>query len=212
MKTFFFLLIKKVNKYILFDLLRKIYKKITNNKILKVYKTKTGKFYLPKYAYQDIIRNQIIDNKIFDYEIYELSQKYIKENSIVLDAGANYGQLSMLFSQLHKNVDVYSFESSKFIFEILKKNIEINKANCKPINCILGNMEKKIYNIKEINLDDFSTYGSNRVNFVSGNNIESNVENVPPISPISPISQIPPIPLVPPVERGHPPLHRSPTL
>ena len=173
-----FSLIKIFDQYIFFGLLKKIYKKITSSKRLKVYNTKTGKFYLPKYAYKDIIRNQIINNKKFDYEIFELSQKYIKENSIVLDAGANYGQLSILFSKIQKNIDVYSFESSKFIFEILKKNIEINKANCKPINCILGNEEKKIYNIKEINLKDFSTYGSNKVHFVNDKNIESNVEKV----------------------------------
>ena len=95
-------LIKKIDQYLFFSLLFKIYKKIISNKSLKIYKTKTGKFYLPRFAYKDIIRNHIINDKIFDYEIFELSKKYIKENSIVLDAGANYGQLSILFSKLKK--------------------------------------------------------------------------------------------------------------
>ena len=125
-----FSLIKIIDQYIFFGLLRKIYKKITSNKTIKVYNTKTGKFYLPKYAYKDIIRNQIINNKIFDYEVFELSLKYIRENSIVLDAGANYGQLSILFSKIQKNVNDFGCkfkDFENFIYEINYKIIkEIN--------------------------------------------------------------------------------------
>jgi FkbM family methyltransferase len=53
----------------------------------------------------------------------------IKSESIVIDIGSNFGQLSILFSKLYKNIEAHSFEASKFIFNILKKNIEVNKAN-----------------------------------------------------------------------------------
>ena len=70
-----FSLIKIIDQYIFFGLLRKIYKKITSNKTIKVYNTKTGKFYLPKYAYKDIIRNQlsIIKYLIMKFLSYRLN-------------------------------------------------------------------------------------------------------------------------------------------
>ena len=91
--------------------------KLFNIKKLKFYETKTGNYYLPKYAYKDIIRNSIINDAIFDDHIYQLSREYIKPNSIVLDLGSNFGQLGILFSKVQKNVDVYCFEASKYIFE-----------------------------------------------------------------------------------------------
>ena len=87
---------------------------------LKRYKTKTGIYYLPKFAYQDVIRNEIIKNRIFDKEVFDLGKQYIKDNTIVIDAGSNFGQMSILFSKV-KRVDIYSFEASPYIFKILKK-------------------------------------------------------------------------------------------
>ena len=61
----------------------------------------------------------------FDEQIYNLSRSYIKENTIIIDAGANYGQMSILFSKVKKDVSVYSFESSKYIYDILvRPNLE----------------------------------------------------------------------------------------
>ena len=87
----------------------------------------TGNYYLPQFALKDLIRNEIIDNKIFDKKVYETAIKYVKEDSIVLDVGANFGQLSVLLSKCKKNVEVYSFEASNYLFEILKKNIQVIK-------------------------------------------------------------------------------------
>ena len=41
--------------------------------------------------------------------------------TIVLDLGANYGQMSILWSQQKPNVKVYAFEASTYVFKILKK-------------------------------------------------------------------------------------------
>ena len=59
-------------------------------------------------------------------ELLPLSKKYVKPNSIVVDLGANYGQMSILYSKLFSDTVVYSFEASKYIFDILKKNAELN--------------------------------------------------------------------------------------
>ena len=57
--------------------------------------------------------------------MFNLSKKYIKPDSIVIDAGANYGQMSILFSKLYSNNIIYSFEASKYVYDILVKNIEL---------------------------------------------------------------------------------------
>ena len=98
-------------KKLLFLLPRWLRFKIFNIKTLKLYKTKTGNYYLPFFAFRDVVRNTIIENQIFDHDVYEISKKFIKENSIVIDAGANYGQLSVLFSKVKPNVEVYAFEA-----------------------------------------------------------------------------------------------------
>ena len=149
--------------------------RLFNIKKLKLYKTKTGNYYLPKYAYKDIIRNHIINNSIFDEHIYHLAKDYIKPDSIVLDLGSNFGQLGILFSKAQKNVDVYCFEASKYIFEILKKNIQINNANAIPINCIVGNKTGEKLKIESATLNTYNTYGSNKIEIIkqeSNNNSE----------------------------------------
>ena len=55
-----------ITKRYLYLLPRKIRLKIFNLKKLKLYKTETGNYYLPQFALKDLIRNEIIDNKIFD--------------------------------------------------------------------------------------------------------------------------------------------------
>ncbi len=150
--------------------------KLFNIKTLKLYKTKTGNYYLPKYAYKDIIRNCIINNSIFDEHIYNLAREYITPNSIVLDLGSNFGQLGILFSKSQKNVDVYCFEASKYIFNILKKNIQINNSNAKPIHCIIGDKSGEILKIKSANLQNYNTYGSNKIDIDKLGNSKDNEE------------------------------------
>ena len=158
-------LIKKffITKRYLYFLPRKLRLKIFNLKKLKLYKTVTGNYYLPQFALKDLIRNEIIDNKIFDKKVYETAIKYIQEDSVVLDIGSNFGQLSVLFSKCKKNVEVYSFEASKYIFEILNKNIQINNANDKSFNSLVGNESKQDLFIKKLNISKFNTYGSNKI-------------------------------------------------
>ena len=68
---------------------------IWNIKCLKKFKTKTGIYYLPFFAFKDRIRNKIIDNQISDEKVYKELKNYIKEDTIILDVGANYGQMSI---------------------------------------------------------------------------------------------------------------------
>ena len=168
-----------ITKRYLYLLPRKIRLKIFNLKKLKLYKTKTGNYYLPQFALKDLIRNEIIDNKVFDKKVYETAVKYVKDDTIVLDVGANFGQLSVLLSKYKNNVEVYSFEASKYIFEILKKNVQINNANVKLFHNLVGNETEQELFIKKLNISKFNTYGSNMIEKTEIRNENSpNIEKI----------------------------------
>ena len=169
-----------LTKRYLYLLPRKLRLQIFNLKKLKLYKTSTGNYYLPQFAFKDLIRNEIIDNKIFDKKVFEIAKNYIEENSIVLDVGSNFGQMSVLFSKLGKNIEVYSFEASKYLFEILTKNTEINDANVKLFNNLVGNISSSNFKIKKANLSKFNTYGSNKIEIIKTGDLKDNfeIENV----------------------------------
>lgn len=139
---------------------------IWNIKTLKKYKTKTGKYYLPFFAFEDSIRNRIINNEITDKLVFNKLKGFIKPHSIVLDLGANYGQMSILWSQQKPGVKVYAFEASKYIFNILKKNVAINNSNVEPINALVGNESNSNLLIHKSILKEYKTYGSNKINKV----------------------------------------------
>ncbi|MBP7807784.1 MAG: FkbM family methyltransferase [Bacteroidia bacterium] len=97
---------------------------------LEFFETKTGNYYLPKHAPNDIISNTIKSDKIFDHDIYDIASKYVIKGSTVLDVGSNFGQMAILFSELTgKDGTVHAFDADDFVFSILQKNIE---ANGKP--------------------------------------------------------------------------------
>ena len=62
---------------------------------------------------------------MFDEEVFNLAKQFIKLNSVVVDV-CQLWTVSILFSKVYSNVLVYSFEASPFVYNILKKNIELN--------------------------------------------------------------------------------------
>jgi FkbM family methyltransferase len=96
---------------------------------LLLYDTPTGKYYLPGFVKKDFVANAIKQGELFDSEIIEVAEKFIKPGSSVLDVGANYGQMTVVLSKAIEKAGsgkVYSFEAEPFVGEILKHNIEIN--------------------------------------------------------------------------------------
>ena len=155
LKKIYWIICKKIG----FSITLKDKRKSVHSKKLKKFNTVTGIYFLAKFAYQDVIRREIIKNRIFDKDIFDLSKKFIKPNSIVIDAGANYGQMSILFAKLYKNFDVYSFEASKYIYDILCKNTKENFKNIIPVNCILSDKNSKKF-IEHPKITSVGTYGA----------------------------------------------------
>jgi len=140
--------------------------KITRN--LTFYKTVTGNYYLPTDAYADEVANAIKNNQIFEKEVVDLASKYIKPNTIVLDVGANFGQMSVLFSSMvGENGTVHSFDADNWVYEILKKNIAANNKQGKiiPHFGAVHNVPDETLIFPEQDFIQFGAYGAYGIDY-----------------------------------------------
>lgn len=79
---------------------------------------------------QETIGRSISKMGLYDLAIVEVAWRLIKKNDTVIDAGANIGFMSLLFSFLVKGSGkVYCFEPNYKILPSLKENLAIAKFN-----------------------------------------------------------------------------------
>ena len=138
--------------------------------LLTYNETKTGNYFLPTDAVNDIIAKAIKNHEIFDVEIYQCASKHIKEGTVVLDVGSNFGQMSILFSKLvGENGEVHAFEADDFVFDILKKNIAANNKIGKiiPHFGAVFNVDNEVLVFPEQDFNRFETYGSYGIDYSS---------------------------------------------
>lgn len=94
------------------------------------------------YAY---INDLTISRSLFLYGEYSekeltISQLYLKDNSTIVDVGANIGVHSIAYSTLSPNGKVFSFEPNPTHYEVLQANIELNnKPNITAFNLAISN-------------------------------------------------------------------------
>ena len=125
--------------------------------------TITGKYYLPTDALDDVVANAIKNNLVFEKEIVEMAAQFIKPDTAVLDVGSNFGQMSILFSQMvGKQGKVHAFDADDWIFEILLKNIEANNKQdiIIPHFGAVYNVENEILFFPVQDFKKFGAYGS----------------------------------------------------
>jgi len=90
-----------------------------------------------------------IENSLLNRSIELVQKHFPKQNDgcTVIDIGANFGYLSLVWSQtIAKNGHLYSFEPHERIQESFKKSIEANllSDHITQVNCALGNEMKDI--------------------------------------------------------------------
>lgn len=165
---------KKIIKYIFnklgFEIIKKIPipKQSKLTKKLKFYNTITGNYYLPTDALADDVANAIKNNKIFEKKIIEVASKYIKPNTSVLDVGANFGQMSVLFSNMvGESGKVHSFEADDWVYEILTKNIKANNKSDRiiPHFGAVHNVSGETLIFPEQDFVQFGAYGSYGIDY-----------------------------------------------
>ena len=136
---------------------------------LELVHTKTGSYYLPKDAHADIIAITIKKDEIFEPHIYMTARKFIRENSIVLDLGSNFGQMALLMSRyVGEKGFVYAFEADDFVYSILEKNIAINNARIKPHFGAVHSKGGETLHFPVQDFERFGTYGSYGIDYIGG--------------------------------------------
>lgn len=128
---------------------------------VKLHKTKTGSFWLPTDAPDDVIIQKIIDGEIFDQLIFEAAQKFIRAGSVVLDVGACYGQMSTLFSLLVGDKgSVVGFEASPFVFRLYQANCAANGlTNCRIYNNAVWDKSGEEVPFMDYDFSHYKSYG-----------------------------------------------------
>jgi FkbM family methyltransferase len=137
------------------------FKKPSSDPAFDYYETEMGNYYLPKNCPNDIVANFIRSGKLFDEAIYDVAKSYIKPDSLILDIGANYGQMAIEISKIASNTQVWAFEAQKMVFDILRKNIESNnRSNVMAFYNAVYNIDGKEFLFPVPDLSKFSSYGS----------------------------------------------------
>ncbi|MDL2307143.1 FkbM family methyltransferase [Desulfovibrio sp. OttesenSCG-928-C06] len=136
-------------------------KKTSPSTKLELWYTSTGKYFLPNNADGDLIIQTIKNNYVFDEAVYKAACKFIKKDTIVLDLGANFGQMSILMAKhVGKLGNVYAFEANKFVYSVLKKNIAINDAHVTPYFGAVYSKSGETLHFPQLNFERFACYGS----------------------------------------------------
>ncbi len=141
--------------------------KSVRTKRLTFHDTKTGKYYLPTDAHEDIVANAIIRNEVFEQEVIDCARDFVTPHTSVLDVGANFGQMSILFSSMvGSNGKVYSFDADDFVFEILKKNISANGLeNIVPVFGAVHNVAGTTLRFPEQDFKERGAYGAYGIDY-----------------------------------------------
>lgn len=134
-----------------------------------IYNGKRIKFYLP--YLNDWIQKVIYETNNF-YEIVMLEdvKNRIRKGSVIIDIGANIGNHTIFFSKICDAKKVYAFEPQKNIFEILKKNVEINEVDNIVELYNMGVGKEHIF--ANVMVLDRNNYGMSRLNKTEKGNIE----------------------------------------
>jgi FkbM family methyltransferase len=128
---------------------------------LSYFETSIGNYYLPDRP-RDIIVEAMKNGRVFEPAVVEAARRYIRPGSAVLDVGACFGQMSILFSKwVGPTGEVIAFEADDIIFGILEKNLAAN--HCSNVRAICGAVfdtpgAKKFYPVPDFTR--FASYGS----------------------------------------------------
>ena len=130
------------------------------------YVTKTGIYYLPTSAKSDVVARDIKSDKVFQGYLVKKILKFCRKGSTILDVGANYGQMSLQFSQaVGSSGKIYSFEASPLVYEFLVQNLKANGAdNIIPVFGAVSDIVGQRLFFPYPNLSQEPTFGSYGIN------------------------------------------------
>lgn len=120
-----------------------------------------ARFYLPNFPMDCIQKTIALTQNYWDTMALNIINKYLPDEAVVLDIGANIGSHTVYWA-LEKNAKkIYSFEPLEATYEILERNIKLNKLEdrVETFNFGLYNLESKAsvsnYNLANIGNTSF---------------------------------------------------------
>jgi FkbM family methyltransferase len=136
--------------------------RLSGRRPASLYRTPIGTYFLPVDAPDDIVIRRMRAGKIFEEDIVDAVRPYAAIGTVVLDVGANFGQMSLLFSDfVGRAGTVYSFEADEYIHHILQMNISINeKTNIRAIHAAVYDSCGETVFYPEQDFKRFGSYGS----------------------------------------------------
>lgn len=145
---------------------------------IMLYETTMGKFFLPKET-KDPVVNAIKNNEIWEEVIVKEVISRVKSDSVILDLGSNFGQMTVLFSKhLSDNGLVISVESNPWIYYALSKTVAANKCkNVRLINAAVWDIEGEDVSLDFDNCEKYESYGSYGV-LPNKSNLAFNVKTI----------------------------------
>lgn len=137
------------------------YKRISPDPRFDYYELINRNFYLPKNCKGDLVANAIKTNRVFDEVILDVAKSFVIPNSVILDIGANYGQMAIEFSRIANDTVVYAFEAQKMVFDVLEMNLEVNGIkNVKAFYNAVYDKDDMEFSFPIPDLKRFPSYGS----------------------------------------------------
>ena len=138
------------------------YFKLLKEKII-IHKLRKGHIYAIRSNTEDFG----IINEVFIVKEYHKLLRFVKNNAVVIDIGAQIGVFSIFAAKKNKNIKVYSYEPFEKNFNLLKRNISLNGLDNIHIfkQGISGEKGKKELVISQDNTGGHSFYikGNNKV-------------------------------------------------
>jgi FkbM family methyltransferase len=173
-------------------------------RLIKAYRRRLSNFVISRYrsTYLEIDGRKMflgptdslkLSFKRYDDFLEDFVKSRIKKDDTIIDLGANIGFFSLLFAQQIENKGkVYAFEPEPTLFELLKKNVDINNfENIEVIQKAVSNKtentklflshnpndhriydphdDRKYVNIESTRLDDFFQDSDVEINFIKSN-------------------------------------------
>ena len=108
------------------DLQLKIQNRVKNGVTEFLYGDRRIRFFVP-FAGVDGIQSFLVDKANFwEVNLLERTRRYLSDNSVVADCGANIGNHAVFWAKICGVRKVVAFEPQKIIGEILSRNVEEN--------------------------------------------------------------------------------------
>jgi len=138
------------------------------NTVFEILKIQNKTIFITTFEKTTLLTNEGLYAIVEDFNYYQHFYK-VKNNDIVLDAGANVGHLSIFFSKkVGAKGQIYSFEPDNHNIKTFKKNIELNEEleNNISIHDLLLWNENKV-----IDFEEAGSEGSSAVWFSGKNDV-----------------------------------------